>query len=143
MAVDQERGSGGEAGRHGQGIPGIELDQDKAVPGGAVALGFRPEFVEEGLLELEDFLHVHADNERFGGSGGGIGEKDIFKLVAAGRKDGSPFVDFGRVEQVEDGEVLDLEDLVHALKAESTLAVQEIGDVSLFKTGLLGESEAC
>jgi len=143
MAVDQERGSGREAGRHGQGVAGVELDQDEAVPGGAVAVGFRPELVEEGFLELEDFLHVHADNEGFGSGGGGIGEKDIFEFIAAGRKDGSPFVDFRRVKEVEDGEVLDLEDLVHAFEAESPLAVQEIGDVSLFKTCLLGESEAC
>ena len=53
----------------------------------------------------------------------------------------STLVDFGGIEQVEDGAVLDLEDLVHALDAEAALAVEEIGDVGLFESGLLGQSQ--
>jgi|SRR5580765_8314788 len=143
MAVNEERGSGREAGKHGQGVAGVELDQNEAVPGGAVSLGLRPELVEERLLELEDFLYVHADDEGFGSGGGGIGEQDVFEVVAAGGKDGGAFVDFHRIEEIEDRQMLDLEDLVHAFKTDTTLAIQEVRDVGLFKTGLLGESEAC
>ena len=38
--------------------------------------------------------------------------------------------------------MLDLEDLVHALDAEAAFAVEEIGDVGLFESGLLGEAES-
>jgi hypothetical protein len=36
---------------------------------------------------------------------------------------------------------LDLKDLVHAIEAETTLAVEEIGDVGLPEAGLLGETD--
>src|SRR5215469_3150005 len=142
MAVEQERGSGCEAGRHGLGVTGIELDQDEALPEGPVAFGFRPELVQEGFLELEDLLDVHAGDAGFGGGGGAVGEDDVLEVVGAGRNDGGALVDLGGVEQVEDREVLDLEDLVHALNRETTLAVEKVGNVSLLESGLLGEPEA-
>ena len=100
MAVDQESGSGYEAGRHEGSFPGIELDQDEALPGRAIALGMGFELVQERLLELEDLLHVHADDEGLGSGGGGIGEDDVFEFVAGRRKDGGALVDFGGIEQV-------------------------------------------
>ena len=142
MAVEQEGGSGREAGKHGLGVPGIELDQDEALPGGSVTLGFRPELVQEGFLELEDLFDMHAGDAGFGGGCGTVGEYDVLEIVGAGRKDGGAFVDLGGVEEVEDREVLDLQDLVHALNRETTLAVEKVGDVSLFESGLLGEAEA-
>ena len=39
MAVDQERGSGHQAGIHAHGFPGIDLDEDEALPLVAVAFG--------------------------------------------------------------------------------------------------------
>ena len=140
MSVDQERGSGGKAGRHGLCVAGILPDQDKPLPGGTVAFGFGPELVEEGFLEFQDFLHVHTDDAGFSRGGGAIGEDYVFEVVAAGRKDGGALVDLGGIEQVEDGEVLDVEDLVHALDGEAALAVEEVGDVGLFEAGLLGEA---
>lgn len=141
MAVDEERGSGGEAGSHGWGVPGSQLDQDEALPGGTFAFSLGPELVKERLLELEDAFHSHADNEGLSG-GGGVGEQDVFEIVGAGRKDRGTLVDFGGIEKVEDGEVLDLEDFVHALDAESAFAVEEVGDMGLFESGLLGETES-
>ena len=38
--------------------------------------------------------------------------------------------------------MLDGEDFVHAFEAETALPVEEIGDVGLFESGLLGEPEA-
>ena len=142
MSVDQERGSGRQAGGHGLGITGIELDQDEALPGGTVAFEFRLQLVEEGLLELKDLLHVHAGDAGLGGGDGAAGEDDVIEVVGTGGQDGGALIDLGSIEQVKNGEVLDLEDLVHALDRETALAVQEIGDVGLFESGLLGEAEA-
>ena len=127
---------------HGGGIMGVGLDEDEAVPGGPVADDVGFELAEKGLLELEDVFDVHAGDEGQGGGGGGVGEEDVVELVAAGGKDGGALVDFGGIEQVEDGEVLDLEDLVHAFNAEAAFAVEEIGDMGLLESGQLGESKA-
>ena len=142
MSVDQERGSRREAGGHGLGIAGIELDQDKALPGGAVAFEFRLQLVEEGLLELQDLLHLHAGDAGLGSGAGGVGEDNVFEVVGAGGQDGGAFVDLGRIKQVENRKVLDMKNLVHALDREAAFAVQEIGHVGLFESGLLGEAEA-
>ena len=142
MAVNQERDSGNEPGRHGMSIAGIELDENEALPGRPVAFGFRPKLVEEGFLEFKNFPDMHADDAGFGGSNRGIDKNDVFELVGAGRKDGGAFVDLGGIEEVEDGEVLDLEYLVHALDGEAALAVEEIGNVGLLESGLLGEAES-
>src|SRR5690348_9369995 len=143
MAVDQERGSGGQSRMHGQGFASIELDQDEALPAGTVSMAFWLHAVEERLLELENLFHMHADNKRLAGSNRGVGEDDIFELVGAGRKDRSTFVDFGGIEEIKDREVLHLEDLVHAFEAESAFSVEEVGDVSLLESSLLGEAESC
>ena len=103
MAVDQEGGSGAEAGRHERGLPGIELDEDEALPGGTVAFGFSRKLVKESFPELQDFFHMHADDEGPGGSGGRVGEDDVLEFVLAGRQDGGPLVDFGGIDEVEDG----------------------------------------
>src|ERR1700735_1067164 len=143
MSVDQQGCPGHETGIHAEGLLGIDLDEDEAVPGGAVALGFGTKLAEKGLFELEDFFHVHAGDERLGGSGGGVGEQDIFEFVAAGGDDGGALVDLGRVEKVEDGEVLDEENFVHAFEAKSALLIEEIRDMGLFESGLLGQMEPC
>lgn len=72
----------------------------------------------------------------------GVGEGDILKIILAGRQDCGAEVDLGGIEQIEDGEVLDVENLVHAFQAESTFLVEEIGDMGLFKSGLVGELKA-
>jgi len=141
MSVDEERGSGGEARIHGWGIPRIELDQDEALPGGTISVRFGPELVEEGLLELENFLHVHSGDVGAGGSGR-VGENYVLELVGTGRQDGGALVDLGGIEEIEDGEVLDLEDLVHALNGEAAFAVEKVGDVGLFESGLMGQAES-
>lgn len=142
MAVNQERGPDGQAGRHGLDIAGVGVNQDETLPAGMVALGVGSELVEEGLLELEESLDVHAGDQGLGGGSGAIGYGNVFEVVVAGRQDGGTFVDFGWVEEVEDGEVLDMEDFVHTLEAESALSIEEVGDMGLFESGLLGETES-
>lgn len=39
MAVEEQRGSGGEAGMHGRGFFGVELDDGEALPGRTIANG--------------------------------------------------------------------------------------------------------
>ena len=38
--------------------------------------------------------------------------------------------------------MLDGENAIHTLKAEATLAIEEVGDMGLLEAGLLGETEA-
>src|SRR5579863_475603 len=102
MAVDQESGSWHEAGIHAHGLFGIDFDKYEAVPTGTVSFGIGSELAQERLLELEDFFYVHAGDERLGGSGGSVGEQNIFEFVGAGRQDGGALVDFGGIEQIED-----------------------------------------
>ena len=123
MAVDQERGSDVEAGRHGQSIVGIEPNQDEAVPTGTVALGLGLECAEESLLELQDGQDLVGSNQGASRGNRRRGKQDILVLVGAGRNDGGSTVDLGGIEQVEDREVLDGENLVHALETEAALTV--------------------
>lgn len=77
-----------------------------------------------------------------GGGDGAVGEDDVLKFVIAGGEDGSALIYLGRVQEIEDGEMLDGENAVHAFEAEAALAIQEVGDVSLLETGLLGQAKA-
>ena len=112
------------------------------MPGGAVGFHVGPEFAEEAGLELEDGEDAIGGDERAGDGGSGIGEQDVFEFVGAGREDGGALVDLGGIEQVEDGEMLDGENFVHAFEAEAALAIEEVGDVGLLESGLLGEAES-
>ena len=142
MAVDQQSCPGHEAGIHGHGLFGIDLDEHEALPAGAIAVGFGFELAQEVFLELKDVFDVHAGDERLGGGSGGVGEQDVFEFIAAGWQDGGTLVDFGGIEQIEDGKVLDGKDFVHAFETEAALPVEEVGDVGLLESGLLREPEA-
>jgi hypothetical protein len=85
---------------------------------------------------------VHAGDQRLGGGDSSIGKQDILKFVIAGGKDGSALVDFRRIQEIEDLQMLDSQYAIHALKTEAALAIEEIGDVSLFETRLLRQTEA-
>ena len=142
MSVEQERGSGHEAGIHACSVFGIHLDEDEALPGGAVAFHFGLQLAQEGFFEFQDFFNVHAGDEGLGGGGRGGGEDDVFEFVAAGGQDGGAFADFGGVEQVEHGKALNGENFIHAFDAETALLVEEVGDMSLLESGLLGQVQA-
>ncbi len=77
-----------------------------------------------------------------GGRGRAIDQGHVFELIVAGRKDAGALVDLLGIEQVEDGKVLYIQHLVHALDAEAALAVEEVGNVGLLETGLAGQAEA-
>src|ERR1700674_398874 len=107
MTVKQQRCRGHEPWIHTHGFPGIDLDEHEAVPAAAIASGCGFEIAQKVLPELENLFDLHADDQRLGSSGGGIGEKDIFKFVAARRQNGSALVYLGNVEQIEHGKMLD------------------------------------
>lgn len=142
MAVDEERGCGLKAGLHGLGITGIEADQDEALPGRMVALRIWADAVQEGFLELENVFDIHACDVRLDRGNGRVDKNYILEVIRARRNDGGALVDFLRIEEVEHREVLDVQDLVHTFEAESALAVDEVGNVGLFESGLLGEAES-
>src|SRR5579862_693499 len=126
MAIDQERCAGSKAGLHRQGFAGVEFDQDKALPSGAVAFRVGADVVKKGLLKLQDFFDMHADDQRLDSGCMGVRENDVFEFVRAWGKDGGALVDFGGIKKVENREMLDLQDFVHAFKAESAFAVEEV-----------------
>jgi hypothetical protein len=162
MAVDQERGSGHEARIHGHGFlgvgpgtesgiepsvepgvgPSVELDEYETLPAGAIAFGVGFQLVQKAFLELEDFFDVHAGDKRLGSSDESVGEHNVFEFVIARGQDGGALVDFGGIEQVEHGKMLHGKNFVHAFEAEAALAVEEVGDVGLLESGLLGEEQA-
>ena len=142
MAIDEERGCGLKAGLHGLGIPGIEADQDEALPGRMVALRILADAMQEGFLELENVLDVHVRDVRLDRGECRVDKNDILEVIRARRRDGSALIDFFRIEEVKHRQVLDMEDLVHTFEAKPALAVEEVGNVGLFESGLLGEAES-
>ena len=141
MSINQDYGPGVETGKHRQGVLDIEPDEDETLPRRAVADRFSTQLAEKGLAELDHLEHVHGGDEGMSGSRR-RGQQDTFEFVGAGWEDGGPLADLGGIEQVEDREVLDGENFVHALEAETAFAIEKIGDMSLFESGLLCESES-
>lgn len=142
MAVDEERGAGKQARIHAHSFAGVHFNYYEAFPLLAIAFNFGFQFLEKCLLEFQNFFHVHAGEQGLSGGDGSIGEKDILKLVVTGGQDGSAFVDFGGIEEIENGKVLNGEDAIHAFETEAAFAIEEVGDVSLLEPGLLGQTEA-
>ena len=142
MAVDQERGSGQQAGVHAHTFAVVHLDEHEAFPLLAVAFGLWFQLLKKSFFKFQDFFDVHAGDEGLSGGDGSVDEEDVLEFIIAGRQDGSALVDLGGVEQVEDGKMLDSQDAVHALEAQAALTIQEVGDVSLFKASLLRQTEA-
>src|ERR1700733_2274045 len=142
MAVDQECGSGKQAGIHAHGFAVVYLDENETLPGLAVAYGLRFELLKKTFLKFQDFFDIHAGDERMSGGHGSIGEEDVLKLVVARGKDGCALVDLGGVEEIQYRKMLDGQNPVHALEAQAALAIEEVGDMSLFEASLLCQTEA-
>src|SRR2546426_3045104 len=142
MAVDENGGTGEQAGVHAHTLAAIHLDEHKALPVVAVTFHFGTQLAQETLLELQDFLHPHARDEGFGGGDSAVDQEYVLELVPAGWQDTGALVDLAGIEQIQNGEALHVQHLVHAFNAEAALAVQKVGDVRLFEAGLLGQAEA-
>jgi len=142
VAVNEESGPGLQARVHAHAFAAVHLDDNETLPPLAVALGFCFQPLEKTFLEFQDFFDVHAGEEGLGGGDSSVGQKDVLKLVVAGRQDGGALIDLGGVEQIEHGEVLNGEDAIHTFEAQAALAIQEVGDMSLFESSLLCQTEA-
>ena len=103
MAVDEDGGAGQHARIHAHALAGVHLEAHEALPAVAVAFHSGTHAAEESLFKFEDFLDVHAHDERLSRGNLGISDDDAFKVVFAGRQNRSALVDFRWVQQVEHG----------------------------------------
>ena len=71
-----------------------------------------------------------------------IGDRYIVEFIVARREDRSALVDFGGIDEIEHRKMLHVENFVHALQAESALAIQKVRDVGLLEAGLFRETKA-
>ena len=120
----------------------VQLDEHEALPRRAPALGLRAEAAQKAFPELEDFLRMLGEDERLRGGSGGVGQDDMLEFVAAGRNDGGAFVYLGWIEQIENREMLNGKNFVHAFEAEAALLVEKVGDVGLAESSLAGQMES-
>jgi len=142
VTIDEYGGARQEAGVHAHTFAGVDLQKDKAFPALAGSVDFRAETTQESCLELQYILHVHAHNEGLGSGDVTVDQENILKLIPRGRHNAGAHVDVGRIKEVEDGEMLYFEHLVHTLEAQTPFAIKEIGDVSLLVAGLRSQTEA-
>ncbi len=142
VAVEEKGCAGEHAGKHAHAFAGVNFDNDKTLPCIAVAFDVFAEATEESFFEFQDFFHVHVHDERFLSGHLGVGDDDALEFVGAGGEDRRALVDFGGVEQVEHGDVLHGENLVHAFEAQSALAIEEVRDMGLLEAGLRGQVQA-
>jgi len=106
VTIDEDVSAGKETGIHAHALAAIHFDYDEALPVFAVAHDFGLQFFQKNLLEFDNFFDVHAGNERAGGGNRCVSQENVLKFIVAGRQDGSALVDFGGIEQVEDGKML-------------------------------------
>src|SRR5215813_9555918 len=84
---------------------------------------------------------MHAHDQRFDGRDPPIGNHDAFEFVLARLNNGGAFVHFVWIEEIQYRDALHGKNLVHPFDAESAFAIEEVGDMSLFETGLPGETQ--
>src|ERR1700693_5934592 len=123
MTVDEERCARQKARVHAHAFAAVDSDEHEALPLLAIAFDFRLQFLEKAFFEFQNFFDVHAGNEGMGSCDGSVSEEDILEFVVAGRNDRSALVYLGGVEQIQNGEMLDCQDPIHAFETKATLAV--------------------
>ena len=127
---------------HAHPFAGIRLDEHEALPVFPIALHFGAQLLQETLLELQNFLHPQAHDAGLGGGDGARHQENVVKLVRAGRQDAGAFVDLAGIDEVKHGKALYFEHFIHAFDAQAALLVEEVGNVRLLETGLLGQAQA-
>lgn len=103
MAVDEKRGAGQQTGVHAHAFAGISFNYHKAFPLVPIAFNFRFQLLEKCFLKFEDFPDVHTGDQGLSGGDGSVGDQNILEFVIAGWEDGGALVDFGGVEEIENG----------------------------------------
>ena len=94
MAINENRGTRQQARIHAHTFAGVDLDGHETLPLVAVALDRGAQFTQKVLPELNDLLHIHADQQRFGGSDAGFDHKNVLELIVPGGRNAGALIDF-------------------------------------------------
>ena len=94
MAINENRGTRQQARIHAHPFAGVDLDGHETLPLVAVALERGAQFAQKILLELDDFLDIHADQQRFGSSDAGFDHKNVLELIVPGGRNAGALIDF-------------------------------------------------
>src|SRR3989442_2471907 len=84
MTIYENRGARQQARIHAHPFAGINLDGHETLPLVAAALGRGSQLAKEILLELDDFLDIHADQQRFSGGDAAFNHKNVLELIVPG-----------------------------------------------------------
>jgi hypothetical protein len=139
MAIEDGDGSRGDDGIHRGGLLGVGADGEEALPVSVGGGGAGTVVVEARGGDLDGFDDGCGRDAGLVHGGGGGDDRNDLGGVAGGDGSGG-----GEVEgkNLLDVEVLCGEDTVEAFEREGALAVEEVRDMSLLETGLLGETAA-
>ena len=138
MAVDDDDGSLGQERGHGGGLLGVHTYSNKTLPVFAGGRGAGAVFEQARGGEGDAFDYGGGGHfgllggDRWGDERdglGGIGERS----AGGGKIEGKNLLN---------GEFLGDEDAIEAFEREGSFAIEEVGDVSLLKAGLLGETRS-
>ena len=69
-----------------------------------------------------------------------IDQQHVIEIVLTGRGNAGTLVDFAGIEQIQDGQALHIQHLVHAFDAQTALAVEEVGNMGLLETRVLSQT---
>src|SRR5256885_16348585 len=112
MTIYENRGARQQAWIHAHPFAGINLDGHETLPLVAAALGRGSQLAKEILLELDDFLDIHADQQRFSGGDAAFNHKNVLELVVARRRYAGALIDFLRIKPVPNRGTLGVQILV-------------------------------
>jgi len=140
VAVKQDRGPGKQPRVHAHGFAAVGADDHEALPVFALSFHLWPQLAQKALLELHDVLYSHAHDLRLARGDRTIDQQHVIEIVLTGRGNAGTLVDFAGIEQIQDGQALHIQHLVHALDAQTALAVEEVGNMGLLETRVLSQT---
>src|SRR6266446_3441813 len=111
MAINENSGTRQQARIHAHPFAGVDLDGHETLPLVAVALERGAQFAQKILLELDDFLDIHADQQRFGSSDAGFDHKEVLKVTLPGSSNAREIIDFKSITQIQVWKTCDVQNL--------------------------------
>ncbi len=140
VAVNKHRRAGQQSWIHADGIS-LGANSDETLPIPTFPLDIRAQFAQKTAFELLNVAHFHAHDERLHGSHRALYYEDVVEFVLAGWWNAGALVDFRGVKQIEHREMLHVQHFVHGFEAQPAFTVEKIGNVSLLKADLIGQSQ--
>lgn len=144
VAVEDGDGAGGDEWVHGRGLMCVGADGEEALPVGVFGGGAGAIVMQARGGDLNGFDDGGRGDAGFVHGGRGRDDGDDLDGAAgvgwSGRRWGES-VDV-KGQKLVDGKVLRGEDAVEAFERKGPFFIEEVGDVGLLKSGLLGESAA-